>query len=963
MIARRRNSDRLAWFAIALAVLCAISLVHAARSSATSYAFKSCDASTEDRSSFGLEWEGSGLGYFIPPKIECPTGIKLDMGTPVVQETKSVAWFHPYSDSVIKSVKFKYYGGDTVPDGYSYTVRSCAWLCDEVAQLVPGGSVSSPKVALLSMPPVGPLESNQGEASVALQIECMQAICPDPPEMVVKNFEFEYDDSVAPLVTNIVTDPENAIGPGVAVTFPWETGETGETGPPDETPVAWVRGNNFRLTFEARDEGSGVTNSYLGVDDDEPEPLYGVRYFEPQGARISDLWVPYDTNVDLRELADGDHQLWISTLDWAMSAPSAKKYPFRVDNTAPGEPAGLDFSDNVTRWDWTPTPGVVVSHADATLDELNTEYSGFKSAVFDVRASPSGTAAVEDEVFDPAAPSELLIPHEGLWDLGVKYRDNAGNPGNRAHAPVGFDSTTPEPADPVPLDWISLDELHAGVDQTWTAPPPNPELESGICAYAFSVDDELLSIPEPNPDVLAPTTSARIPSGIGEGNHYAHVRSIACNGLASAQEPSPVNVDGTAPSPTLHGVSSSGEWSTSEPSASLSATDTLSGVAALEYGFDGEASMNLVPGSSTPITIPQGARTISYRGIDAVGNASPWVELDFKADWTPPAAQFAPRDPIHPNALTAEVDDPHSGLAGAGMQIRRSDSGASAIESNWRSLGEFETLADQGAKSRSITRTIPDGRLADGSYEVRVTARDVAGNWSESEPVLQLTLPVRAKPTLSAAIATVGKRSKVNWSGASQDRVLRFGKKAALVGSLLDGARNPIANARVVITTTEQFGTPGTPKAVTTDARGEFVVPLANRGTRRFDLRFDGNERAQPIDQTADIRVRAALDFKISKHSVRSGQPFTLSGRLLSGDMGLPEGGKIVTIRFLRKRVWFPTYATPPVNSRGRFKYKAYDGITAKRKTKVYFQVTAFRDGSWPFLTGSSKIIALTIKP
>lgn len=960
---RKRNPEKLALFAVVLVVVCASALLQAARASAASYAFKSCDASTQNSSSFGPEWEGSGLGSSIHPLNDCPTGIKFDMRTAVPQETKSVAWFHPYSDSVIKSVKFKYYGGDPGPDGYVYTVRSCAYLCDEVAQLEPGGSSASPKVALLTMPPVeGPLESYQGEASVAIQIECVAAFCPDPPELVVKDFEFEYDDSVAPLVTNIVTDPENVLGPGTVPAFPGVTGETGETGATGDAP-AWVRGNSFNIAYDVTDEGSGVGGSYIGVDDEELDPIYGVGTNGSQGARMIDAKVSYDKIVHLGGLADGDHKLWITAYDWATSVPFVKTYPFRLDNTAPAEPAGLEFSDNVTQWGWTATPSVVVSHADATLDPLNIEHSGFKSATFDVRAGASASPVVEDEVLDPTASSELLIPHEGQWDLGVNYSDNAGNHGNRAHAPVGFDSTSPEPADPVPLDWISLDELHAGLDQTWTAPPSNPELESGICAYAFSVDDEQLSIPEPNPDVLAPATSARIPSGIGEGIHFAHVRSIACNGKASAQEPSPVNVDGTAPTLTLHGISSSGEWTTSEPSASLSAIDTLSGVAAIEYGFNGAGSLNLVPGSSTPITIPQGAKSISYRAVDVAGNVSPLVERDFKADWTPPAAQFAPRDLTQPNALTAEVDDAHSGLAGVGMQFRRTDSGASAVESNWRSLGEFETLANPGIKNRSITRKIPDGQLADGSYEFRVIARDVAGNWSESAPALQLTLPVRAKPTLSAAIATVGKRSKVNWSGASQDRVLRFGKKAALVGSLLDGARNPIANAQIIVTTTEQFGTPGSPKAVTTDARGEFVMPLANRGTRRFDLHFDGSERAQPIDQTADIRVRAALEFKVSRRSVRSGQPFTLSGRLLSGDMGLPEGGKYVSIRYLRKRTWIPYFANPQVNSHGRFKVPWYPGLTATRKTKVYFQATALREGTWPFLTGSSKIVALTIRP
>jgi hypothetical protein len=297
------------------------------------------------------------------------------------------------------------------------------------------------------------------------------------------------------------------------------------------------------------------------------------------------------------------------------------------------------------------------------------------------------------------------------------------------------------------------------------------------------------------------------------------------------------------------------------------------------------------------------------------------------------------------------------------MQIRRTDAGASALEMNWRSLGELSAPAPAGKKSETFSRAIPDGEFPDGTYELRITARDIAGNWSESAPALQLRLPLRAKPALSAAIARVGKKSKVNWSGATQDRVIRFGDRTALVGTLQDGAGKPVVGAPITISATPEFGTPDRLPSVTTDGRGEFVVRLPNGPTRHFALHFAGSDRLQPIDQTATLRSRAALTLRVTPKTVRSRQPFWLSGRLLSGSMGLPEGGKVVTIEFLLAGKWVSTIATPRVDSKGRFRTKWPPGIRADRPTTVYIHVKAKRDSTWPFLTGSSEPVAVRVKP
>ncbi|MBJ7459735.1 MAG: carboxypeptidase regulatory-like domain-containing protein, partial [Thermoleophilaceae bacterium] len=502
--------------------------------------------------------------------------------------------------------------------------------------------------------------------------------------------------------------------------------------------------------------------------------------------------------------------------------------------------------------------------------------------------------------------------------------------------------------------------LYAGIDQTWTPPPADEQLESGICGYSFDVDDEQLGIPSPEPNVLAPTTRARVPAEVGEGRHFAHLRAVACNGKASATETAPVNVDGSAPVPVLHGLGADG-WMTTPPNFSVSASDSGSGTAALEFGFAGVSALQLHPGSAAAATVPEGASTFTYRAIDNVGNRSELQSREIKADWTGPTVEFLPDDLARPNLVNATVADAHSGLATAALQIRRTDEGASAGESAWHALGGSPAVLPEGRKDAVLSQQIPDGDLAPGRYEIRVSARDVAGNWSEASPGKQVNLPLRAQSTISAAIGTVGRRSLINWSGAAQDRTVRFGSRAALVGTLQDGGGDPVVGARLTIAEDPEFGAERQLGEATTNAAGEFVIRLVNGPTRTFTVRFDGSDRLRPSSAIATIRVRAALSLKVNPRRVRSGRSFTFSGRLFSGDMGTPEGGKIVTIYYLRKRSWNPI-ATPRVDQKGRFKVR-WPELSAKRPTTVYFQVRANREGNWPFLSGSSKTVALRIIP
>lgn len=909
-------------------------MLGASTANATIYEIRSCNASTTDKWSFNGDWGTGWLGDVGSPVADCPNGIRFAPADANLLGKVQVAGFRSDSDSILKTVRFDYYGGDNT-SGYEYSIRACDDEdCPALKTFAPGGTVETPLRAQYTF---GDLELSE----FTIWAECKLAICAEPPPLVAKNFLLVYDDNVAPTVSELQTVPA-----GVA----------------DTSQGPSVRGDRLKVSFSADDSGSGPALAYISIDHLDPlaEPVYLCPNQLGNGAHPCLKHAEVDHTIDIEGLPDGWHTLSIMVLDWAGSPPDAITLPFWIDNQAPGEPTGLELSDNVTEWGWTSDSSVTLSH-DLEGFYNNIAGSGWGASIYDIRTSLNAVPTQVKTTEDISAGMEFTLPQEGLWDIGLRYRDRAGNVGNRGHLAVGYDEDSPGPPDLDALGWLKQSELVHETIQEWSPPPPDVKLESGICGYAYALDDELESIPDEVANVISPEQSMRLPADLSEGEHYAHVRSIACNGKASETSTVPVHVDGTAPVVLLHGLQGSG-WITSPTNVSLSATDLLSGVASVEYGFD-NAPLNVVPGFNTVVTVPQGEHTLNYRTTDIAGNQSAIAQRKVRADWTKPSAQLIPGDSATPNVFSARVEDHESGIESAELQIRRVDNAASSAESAWKPVGEPLTPGAGESKSAVISRAVPDGELAPGSYELRVYMRDVAGNSSSVAPLHVLQLPLRARPSLSAAIALVGADKKIKWSGATGDRVVRYGKKSALVGTLLDGNGDPVAGARIAVSATQEFATPRPETSVITGDSGEFAIRQPIGPTTKFVLRYAGSSKLQPVEQTATIRVRAALDFSVSPRTVRSGKPFVLRGRLLSGDFGLPEGGKIVTIRYLRKREWIPGFATPRVDSNGRFKKVWRDGLTATRPTTVYFQVTAVRDGSWPFLTGSSRIVPLRIKP
>lgn len=128
-----------------------------------------------------------------------------------------------------------------------------------------------------------------------------------------------------------------------------------------------------------------------------------------------------------------------------------------------------------------------------------------------------------------------------------------------------------------------------------------------------------------------------------EGKHTLKFRALNPVNTWSPVQFVEVFVDMTAPSTE---VKFSDEWSFRDATGlylgtkstlTLSAQDNLSGIAAIEYSFDGKNFLSY----SKPITFENsGPQTIYYRSVDRVGNSELVKKIDFFADSTVPQTEL-----------------------------------------------------------------------------------------------------------------------------------------------------------------------------------------------------------------------------------------------------------------------------------------------------------------------------------
>jgi hypothetical protein len=329
---------------------------------------------------------------------------------------------------------------------------------------------------------------------------------------------------------------------------------------------------------------------------------------------------------------------------------------------------------------------------------------------------------------------------------------------------------------------------------------------------------------------------------------------------------------------------------------------------------------------------------------DAAGNAderlaSPPMLLRF--DDAPPAFAFEPHQADNPRRVSALVTDGASGVAGADLQLRRAGTAA------WQPLpARFD--------GRRIVADIDDDRLPAGTYELRAAASDRAGN--DGSASTRLELPLRARPRLKAGIVQQrGRKTRL----AGRARV-RFGAKLKLSGRLTNQAGRPIASARLIVATRPRGGSERPVDTVTTNGSGEFAYALRARASGTVFIRYPGSRLLGKAERKIALGVRAASVLKVNSRTVLNGDEVVFTGRLRGRPF--PRPGKIIHLQAHFGRKGWTNFGKPhraEPNGRWRIPYRFDNtrGIVHYR-----FRVLVPRERDYPFETGASNIVRVTVR-
>jgi len=459
--------------------------------------------------------------------------------------------------------------------------------------------------------------------------------------------------------------------------------------PPTGSVTAPAPATNLRLTVpvtsDSADAGSGVESAQF-----QTSPT-GADTWTNLGAADTDA--SYGVDWDTTTYADGLYDLRVVTTDRAgntFTSPALSSV--RVDNT---KPTG-SIAD----------PGAYLRGSISLAGTAADEGSGVATVEFQRSPAGAGTwTSISTDADEPyGAGLDTAALADGLYDLRVLVTDNAGNQETVQVANRRVDNTKPTAslADPGAA-------LNAGVTLTASASDDG----SGVASVEFQrAPAGSGSWTTLNNDSSDPYTAPFDTTAVGDGLY--DLRAVVTDN-AGNQESSTVGnkrVDNTAPSTSASGVP--GGPTPGPVTITLAASDGGVGVAETKYRIDGGALQTYSGG----ITLggPDGAYTIQYFSIDALGNVESTHSVEVVIDNTAPGA--GPGDPGRylrgVVSLTAEPEDA-SGIASVEFQFSPAGAAAWATIDTVLGAGPYELMWNTVA-------------VTDGPYDLQVLVTDGAGN-------------------------------------------------------------------------------------------------------------------------------------------------------------------------------------------------------------------------------------------
>jgi outer membrane protein assembly factor BamB len=433
---------------------------------------------------------------------------------------------------------------------------------------------------------------------------------------------------------------------------------------------------SVQVTLAATDGTSGVANTFYTLD----------------GGATQTYTSPFTVS------ADGSHAIDYWSVDAVGNAETSHSLTVKIDVSAPS--TQLSVSGTAGANGWYVSPNVQISLAPA--DSL----SGVASTYYTVDGGAAQTYA-GPFTLDGNAQHQV-----SFWSV-----DKVGNTEAQQTSTVKVDNTGPTTQNAV------------------TGPAGNSTYFSGAVQFSLTASDNLSGVANSYYRIDGgPTQTYTVPFTVsGDGTHPVEFWSVDVAGNNPGFATVMIRIDGTAPTTqaAASGTPNPNGWYNAAVQITLTASDSLSGVANSFYAVDG----GLAQTYGGPFTVSNtGTHTVLFWSRDQANNAESAQSMIVKIDVTAPSTQAA----VSGNSGNGWYQNP------ATVSLTATDSSSGVDHSYYK--------IDGGA---TLTYATPFSVSGAGTHVINYWSVDAVGN-TESQQSVTINIDTTAPSTQISASGTTG---------------------------------------------------------------------------------------------------------------------------------------------------------------------------------------------------------------